>query len=539
MLRKAVEDGLQNCSVRFLESGQEFSAEQLRELGTGALESLDDLGSDGAVGVILSNDALSVAVLLGALSSNRTLVSLPPPGRSDMNEEYLISLRKSCEQLDVRSVVVNPATAAVLRRDDSIPPVLVDHHELTNSLGRRRSPLAEGKGFRLVQFTSGSTRAPRGVVLADSDVLANVEATLAVLEPTKGDGVCSWLPLSHDMGLLGMLLCPIVAASPSWAGLTSVTMMEPKTFLRSPKNWLRAISEGGATITASPDLGLRLSARRASGTDLDLSRLRAVIVGGEIVRPQTLRDFSDAFSFSGLSGRSICPAYGFAEAGLAVTLSSPRIPWDTAFLDTTPDDDAGAPAGVDPGARGHHHLEVTKCGPPLPGYEVVAGSDGQRQGVLRVRGPSVARKYANGEPVSDQEGWLRTNDLGTVVDGDLAVIGRCDDIMVVGGRNIVATEVEASLDTVRGVRPNGAVIAQLSDGRWAVVVEIRSTTTPSTAKAALSEVRRRVVGHCGAAPDLVLAVGPGGLPTTTSGKRQRSALARALREESLEVLHTL
>jgi acyl-CoA synthetase (AMP-forming)/AMP-acid ligase II len=249
----------------------------------------------------MTNDRPTVELVVGAVLVGARLVSLPQPGRGADLAAYATFLADIRAEHGLAEVVVADEFAGLL---EAIGVPARAHSALPDR------PLAtpHPDGFSLVQYTSGSTQRPRPVVLDDARVGANIAVLLQVLDPRPGDGLVSWLPLSHDMGLIGMLFTAMAAAGPEWAGGDFV-LLDPRGFLRRPGEWIEALSRWNAALTGAPDFAFRMAAERRAGPGLDLSSLRCAIVGGEIVRAETLDAFAAAYEGQGLDPRALSPAY--------------------------------------------------------------------------------------------------------------------------------------------------------------------------------------------------------------------------------------
>ncbi|MBI2461955.1 MAG: AMP-binding protein [Candidatus Rokubacteria bacterium] len=368
----------------------------------------------------------------------------------------------------------------------------------------------------LIQYTSGSTQAPRGAVLSHRNLLANLRAILTRVGLAAEEVVVSWLPLYHDMGLIGASFGSLYAGAP-------LILLPPD--LRNLRAWLEAITTSRAAFTASPDFGYRGCVRQFHDlAGLDLSSLRLALSGGEPVRPSTVRAFETQFGLKGV----ICPAYGLAEATLAVTMATP-----------------GEPARVDPSGR------YVSSGTPLPGVEVRVVRDSRPlppgvEGEIVVRGPGVMQGYLH-DPVATKEalrdGWLQTGDLGFLDgEGHLFVTGRLRDLIVVRGENVVPGDVEQIVDQHPAVRYSAAIGVEsdrLGTQRLIVIAEVRDEAPARTARSRLiREIARRVRAERGLRPSRVLLVRPHTIPKTSSGKIQHRRLAElfetgALREQIL------
>ncbi|MET3805274.1 fatty-acyl-CoA synthase [Nakamurella sp. UYEF19] len=386
----------------------------------------------------------------------------------------------------------------------------------------------------LLQLTSGSTATPKAVRITHGNLWANIGAMCAAAHLRAGEDVMvSWLPLFHDMGMVGFLTLPMCR------GIELVTVT-PADFLASPLLWAELISRYGGTVTAAPNFAYALTARvLGRATDLDLSTLRFALNGAEPIDVRAVRGFLAAGAPFGLRATAVVCAYGMAEATLGVSFH----PWGTPLRIDTIDADAlenghrAAPVADDePGSRSFPVL-----GPPLPGITCVAvGEAGERLGdrgvgVLHVRGASITELYLTVDgpkPTRDDEGWLDTGDLGYLVDGEVVVCGRVKDVIIMGGRNIYPTDIERVAEQIEGVRAGNAVAVRwLEDGRresFAVGVESREAADPAAVERISSQIRSAVTAAIGVRPALVSVLAVGSLPKTPSGKLQRSAAAKLI-----------
>lgn len=513
LLSALVGAGASRSTVRFLDSGVTASGADLASDGRGVVERC--ASDSGAVLVAMTNTVECVTMFLGALEAGITVVSVPPPVGRGPTEATTALIDRAVHETGATVLLSDDRTVAKLvdRSGDAIP-MTVDQ-----ARARVRGSRPSGtSGFRLVQYTSGSTGTPKGVVLTDAQLGANVLALLEVLELSPGDASCSWLPLSHDMGLVGILLTSLAAPVGASIGRVECNLLRPETFLRSPTSWLRALSETRSSITATPDFGLRLVlARSVSRGDLDLAAVRSVIVGAEPLRCETLLDFAQTFAPCGLSSEAISPAYGMAEIGVAATLTPPGRRWAQTSI-----------------AEHGSSFEAVLCGPPLPGYDLVVDAKAQAWGPISLRGPSLASSYSDGTAVLDADGWFHTRDVGTVVDGDIVVLGRDDDVLVVNGRSHIATAFDAAIASVDGVKAGRAAAVCLTDGRLVAIAELDRSGSADSARV-LRAVKQEVARRCSVSPDVVLAVGGGEIPRTASGKVRRFDLALQVQQRALAI----
>ncbi|WP_091450462.1 AMP-binding protein [Actinokineospora iranica] len=360
----------------------------------------------------------------------------------------------------------------------------------------------------LLQLTSGSTAEPKAVVLTHANIHANVIAMLAATRTdVEREVFLSWLPLFHDMGMMGFLLLPMAFG----ADLVSVT---PRDFLFHPLIWAELISKHRATVTAGPDFSYGLLGRELAAVPdgtYDLSSLRIALNGSDPIDPRSVDSFVTAGRRFGLAERVVLPAYGLAEATVAVSFSSP-----------------GTGLRLDAG--------LALLGPPLPGVEVrVSGEDGREcgdreVGELWIRGPSVSRRYLTVDgpvPTHRDQGWLPTGDLGYLADGEIVIRGRITDVITIGGRRVYPTDVERAAASVPGVRAGNVVALRLDEGarreRFAVAFESTLAGDAAEERRLCDEVAAAVVHAVSASPAAVIAVPPGALPKTSSGKLRRAA----------------
>jgi acyl-CoA synthetase (AMP-forming)/AMP-acid ligase II len=371
-----------------------------------------------------------------------------------------------------------------------------------------------------LQYTSGSTGHPRGVMLTHANVVATIAFMGEAAGLTADDRVVSWLPLYHDMGLIGCAFTPPLTAAPLW-------LLPPD--LRNPREWLELITRVRATFTVSPDFGYRNCVRHVRDAgEFDLSTLRGALSGAEPVRLSTIEAFEQRFGLKNV----ILPCYGLAEATLAVAI------WPRA-----------TPRRLDPSGR------FLSVGRPCPGVAVrimtPAGEDraapailgANAEGEVCVQSPGVMRGYYNNPEATARvllpDGWLRTGDLGFVdAEGYLYITGRLKDIMILGGENVVPADVEEFVDHVPGIR-YGAAIALDSERtgsqRLYVVAEVRDEAAPEGAYHDLvREIVHRVHAGCGHRPARVLLVRASSIPKTSSGKIQRARLAEMVRANDLD-----
>lgn len=383
----------------------------------------------------------------------------------------------------------------------------------------------------LVQFSSGTTLEPKPVALTHRALVAQARLLNSLWpdrETVEHSGA-SWLPLYHDMGLIG---CVLVALEHPG----TLTLLSPLDVIARPALWLRAISRFGATISPAPNFAYALCTQRVRDEDMegvDLSCWRVAINGAETVVPEVVRAFATRFSRWGFRAEAMTPAYGLSEAALAVTCCEIGRPLRTLVLDRT----ALVEGRALPAPTGR---EVASVGRPLPGFEVaVVGPDGTPLpeggiGRVRARGSSVMREYL-GQPEATaaalRDGWLDTGDRGFLHGGELYLVGRDKDVLIVHGRNYAPEEVERAVETLAGTREHCSVaVSAAAEGGASeevlVLVELAPDTSPEDAATLPERARAAVLAATGLSLADVVVLEPGTLPRTSSGKLRRQETLR-------------
>ncbi|WHM40328.1 fatty acyl-AMP ligase [Streptomyces sp. BPTC-684] len=413
-------------------------------------------------------------------------------------------------------------------------------------------PQVRADDIAFLQYSSGSTSEPKGVMVTHANLAANQEAIHHAMLTTPGVVTGSWLPLYHDMGLIGMTLHPL------WMGGTSV-QMSPISFIKQPHRWLRMIHDYRVEGTASPDFGYELCARRTTDEQaegLDLSSLRVALNGAEPVRAATVRTFTARFAAQGLRPEALFPCYGLAENTLLASAGDTTAPHVELAVDAhLLEQHELRPARPDRTSR-----TLVGCGTPA-GSEVLvvdpmtrqALADGQ-VGEIWLRGPSVARGYWNRPEATDEtfraetadgrSGYLRTGDLGGLVGGELFVTGRIKEMLIHHGRNLYPQDIEQAVqDSGPALRRGGGAVFTVGDeegdrSHVVVVQEVRPNQQGEHDLPALAASVQTVLSRRFQLPAAsVVLVRPGAIRKTTSGKTQRTLMRRLFVDGALPVLH--
>jgi len=432
------------------------------------------------------------------------------------------SLREVLNAQKLASAPANPQEAAGEWR----PVQHLSHH-------------ARGEDIAFLQYTSGSTGDPKGVVLTHANLLANIRAIISGIDIQANDACVSWLPLYHDMGLIGAWFVPLFTGIP-------LVVMSPLAFLSRPERWLRAIHRHRATICPAPNFAYELCVRKIADKDLeglDLSSWRAATNGAEPVRAETMERFAKRFAPYGFRREALMPVYGLAEATLAVSVPRLGTGFKVDRIERAQFESAGRAVPVaDADAAA---LEFVNAGKPVPSVEVrIVDADGvnlgeRREGRLWFRGPSATSGYyRNAEATREllRDGnWIDSGDLAYWGEGEIYITGRAKDVIIKAGRNLYPHEVEEIAGRIAGVR-TGCVVAfgapdeRSGTERLVVAAELRDMASAKTIEA---EIARAVDEALGMPPDVIALLPPQSIPKTSSGKLRRSETRRLFIEGKL------
>lgn len=519
-------------TLHFLEEGKtvcQWAYPDLLAACQKAAAGLNSLGIQPGdrVGVMLPSGPDYLAAFYAIMWIGAIPVPLYPPFRMDQLEDYV----------GRQAAILKLAGVKVLISFDRAKPVLpllsMRCPELTKIVTVPEldgtAPPPRPHEHALIQFTSGSTGLPKGVVLSHKNLIHNIRGYGHGMNLGAEDVTISWLPLYHDMGLIGTMLGSVYHGQP-------LALMGPQDFLARPSRWLWAIHKYRGTVSPAPNFAYEICARKIPDKELeglDLSSWRIALNGAEAVRPETLQRFTERFTPYGFDPGAHFPAYGLAEASLAVTFPPPgRGPLlETLNRETLESTGEVAACGPD-----EPSMTLVACGRPLPEMEVrILDESGQelpdhRRGLVEFRGPSSLVAYFDNPEATaatkDAEGWVKTGDLGYLSEGELYLTGRVKDIIIKAGRNIQAEDVEDIVAAVEGVR-RGCVAAFGAEDETEgtelliVVAECRSKD-PEQRRAVQAEIERAVSKALGLPADRVEVVPPHTVPKTPSGKIRRS-----------------
>jgi fatty-acyl-CoA synthase len=509
------------------------------------------VGAGVHVGVLGPTSRALVTTIQAVFLAGGTVVALPLPMRLGSIEEFVEQTRVRIANADAALVVVDGDLAPFLDSPPAgaeQPAAIVLLHELAAEgaeIGAAAwvRPADDPDRLAILQFTSGSTAAPKGVMLPDRCVGANIDAILAAAQITHADTAVSWLPLYHDMGLIGLLMAPMLHGF-------ELVLGAPQDFLARPACWLEWISEYRGTITAGPNFSYALAARalRRAG-EPDLSSWRLALNGAETVDPNAVESFCGAAAPFGFDPHAAYPVFGMAET--AIGAAFPRRL--TGLVCDTVDREVLERIGVakqvevsDPDDFDVSARRLPLLGTAVPGMEMRVVHPVTREdlperhvGELLLRGTSVTPGYYKREEATAalfHDGWLCTGDLAYLLDGQLVLCGRIKDVIIVGGRNVFPEDIERAVGGLDGVRA-GNVIAFGMEGykgkeSVVVVAEVRADD-PAAVR---DSIHHRTLEVCGLPPRDVMLVQPGSLPKTSSGKLQRAKCRELYLAEELELI---
>ena len=472
------------------------------------------------------------ASFLGVMLAGGIPIPIYPPFRADRIEEYAARQAMILRNAEARVLITFHAAERVARLLRPDVPSLDHVVEAERFEEMREKPVAgivnrpKADDICFLQYTSGSTGSPKGVMVTHANLFANIRAMGEAVGVQPGDRAASWLPLYHDMGLIGAWLLPLYFGLP-------LALLSPVSFLTRPLRWLRLIERHRATLTAGPNFAYELCVRKIPESDLeglDLSSLRGAMNGAEPVLPETIERFSTRFARCGLRPHSVIPVYGLAEATLAVSappLGRP-VRVDRIQRERFETQHRAVPAPDDPQA-----LAFVSVGRPI-GCEVrIVDSSGREvgervEGMLWFRGPSATQGYFhNPEATAEirrEDGWTDSGDRAYRAEGELFITGRTKDIIIKGGRNLYPHEIEDAVSRVDGVRPGCVVAFGVPDPRTGTerLVVVAETRTPAPRPGIEQAILEATAKTAGVPPDIVRAIPPHSIPKTSSGKLRRS-----------------
>lgn len=536
-------DGHQGITTKgytFLDRDQDgnfYSFEKLREEAMRRAAHFRSYGlkKGDRLAMVIPEGEDFVPTFLGAVWAGIVPVPLYPPlslGKLDAYVDTLIAILTKAKPLYVvTSSKVQTIIWGGISKVPSIKGVITTEELLTPAPAGASGEKADvgPDDLCFLQFTSGSTSTPKGVAVTHANLRANSWAIMVdgLKSHTDVDHGVSWLPLYHDMGLIGFVIAPLFHR-------VSVTFIPTMTFVRNATIWLRTIHRVRGTITFAPNFAYALAVKRAKPeqiASLDLSSMRHFGCGAEPINSTTMRSFVETFSKSGLKPEAMLPSYGMAEATLAISFIGVDESISTDVIDTNAyqQDRKAEPAPVEALATGKAQ-EVVCCGKPFPKHEVGIFDDagkrlGERAiGEIWVRGPSVAKGYYEDPEATERafgNGWLKTGDYGYLANGNVYITGRKKDIIIINGRNYDPQRMEWIVDDLPEVR-KGSTVAFSRPGSTSEELVIVLESRTQKPDELIELVKQKINENLQLIPVDVVLAPVGSLPKTSSGKLQRA-----------------
>jgi fatty-acyl-CoA synthase len=477
------------------------------------------------------------SAFFGAVYAGAWPVPLPLPTSFGGRQAYVDQLKIQLKSCDPALFLVPGELADMAVEAASGVRVLTWDEAAALPAGERELPQADADSIAYLQYSSGSTRFPHGVAITHRGLLDNLRAHGVGLNLQDSDRCISWLPWYHDMGLVGCLLSPV-------ANQLSVDYQKTEDFARRPLAWLDMVSRNpGNSVSYSPTFGYDICARRMSSQTraedrFDLSRWRIAGNGADMIRPDVMQAFVDAFAGAGFNASAFCPSYGLAEATLAVSLMPPGEGIRIELVEESELSGGGETEEADD-ERPTRYRAVVNCGRPVTGMEVEvrdsSGSELPDRGIGRifVRGKAVMVGYFRDEESTEaclsDDGWLDTGDMGYLSSGYIFIVGRAKDMIIINGRNYWPQDIEWAVEQLPGFKSGDiaafAITGPSGEETPAVLVHCR-VSDPQERGRLRDDIRDRVHAITGISP-IVELVPPRTLPRTSSGKLSRTK-ARSL-----------
>ena len=496
------------------------------------------------VAVLGPTTSLLVTSLQAVWLVGATPVVLPLPMRLGSLEEFVASTKARIVASDSCAVLIDPQFAPFVEAGPEDPP-LYDMDSLTFdnngcSADDFVRPSYQEDDLFILQFTSGSTSEPKGVMLTNAAVAANLDAIVSAAQvDIETDKLCSWLPLYHDMGLVGFCILPMTTGM-------DLILGAPQDFLAKPARWMEWISTYKATATAGPNFSYVLATRalKRAKEQLDLSSLRIALNGAEPVDPESVRAFMKAGERHGMRPGAVFPAFGMAEVAIAGSFPVPLSGLQTDVIDANALETEHRAIPVDPDHPAAR--EIVTLGRPVPGldFRIVDPVDGRtlgdrEVGELQISGTSVMSGYYNRPDANEesfQDGWLRTGDLAYISEGQMAMCGRIKDMIITGGRNVYPQDAERAVAQIEGVRAGNVIAFGVTGAKGRERLAVVAETRASDLERIVKEIHEKVLEVVGVPCRDVALVKPSTLPKTSSGKLQRALCKQQFLENELELV---
>ncbi len=518
--------------------------------GVGAALQARGLGPGDHVAILGPTSRQLITVVRGCWMAGITSMVLPLPMRMGSLEAFIDSTRNRIRHGDAALLLIDDLFADFYQPTPGDPPMLPMGAVLgapgLPSPERLEIPPADPDRLVILQYTSGSTSEPKGVMIPDRVLGSNIDAAVQAAALVASDVMQSWLPLYHDMGLVGFLAIPMCTG-------VQLVQAAPQDFLAHPGNWMQWLSDHRATVTAGPNFAWVLATRALRRMDgLDLSSMRIALSGAEPVDPAAVEAFVEEAQRFGFRAGAVYPAFGMAEVAIAGAFPPPMrgLHCDTVDREVLERERIARPVVADDEAlRTDSVRRLAVLGRAVPGLEFAVVDPETRAvladrqvGELLIRGTSLTPgyyKHPEATESSFRDGWLCTGDLAYLLDGELVLCGRIKDVIIVGGRNVFPEDIERAVGVVDGVRPGNVMAFGIDGYKGKETVIVVAEVKPSETSGDLAQIRQRVhtrtLDVSGLPPRDVLLVKPGTLPKTSSGKLQRARCREQYLAEELDL----
>lgn len=497
-----------------------------------------------------------MTIVQGCWLAGMASMVLPLPMRMGSLDAFVESTRARIDHGDAKLILIDEMLAALYEAGPNDPPIEPMAAVMPGGAGvpspdRWVRPDIDAERLVILQYTSGSTSEPKGVMIPDRVLRANLDASCAAAELTLDEVMVSWLPLYHDMGLVGFLALPMTRG-------VQLVQAAPQDFLAKPGHWMQWISDWGGTATAGPNFAWVLATRALGRMEgLDLSRLTMALSGAEPVDPNAVEAFVRAAEPFGFKAGSVFPAFGMAEVAIGGAFPKRHrgMVTDSVDREFLERERVAKPLQLSDATEDLDVRRLPLLGKAVPGLELkVVHPDSYEElperhvGELLLRGTSVTPGYYKRPDATAalfRDGWLCTGDLAYIVDGELVLCGRIKDVIIVGGRNVFPEDIERTVAQIEGVRAGNVISFGVEGykGKESVVVvaEVRPNVASNGADSAelvalRHDVHQRTIDVCGLPPRDVMLVKAGTLPKTSSGKLQRAKCRELYLAEELELI---
>jgi fatty-acyl-CoA synthase len=487
-----------------------------------------------------------VMSFMGCVLAGIIPAPVPPPMTTKGGESYIATIAGIINDAEAKILLTTetskPFAEQALQYRSGSTQLFTSDTVFANEPPPFHSPDVNPDDICFLQYTSGSTTAPRGVVVTHANLMVNIAGFLGPhgMKVGPDDLGVSWLPLFHDMGLIGFILAPLIYIGP-------VVILPTTSFARDPRIWLRTIHKYRGTITCAPNFAYAQVLKRLRDQDLDtldLSCLRVTGCGAEPIQASTLRSFAERLAPTGFRSETFLPCYGLAESTVAISIHSQGKPLRIDRIDTEALTHGkaipAAPATEDQGKVS----EMVSCGFPFPDHQlVIVNEQGEALperviGEIVVKGPSVAAGYFMNQEATAatwRDGWLYTGDLGYLADGEVFICGRSKELIIIRGANYYPQDIEWTVREISGIkRGNVAAIGVNEDGdeRLVMIAEC----DPREGEDPRRAVATRILETLGLEVHRVVLVPVGTLTRTTSGKLQRRKIKQLYEQGELQEL---